>query len=161
MELFCLVGNHDQLRWDTRLAAVAPQFEGVPGFALDQHFPNRYQWAWSVGINDTIVCKHRWKGGNHAAFNNAVQSGKTCVTGHLHAAQISAYTDWSGTRWGLDVGMLGDVESPAFDYCEANVKNWRSGFALLTFSEGTLLWPELITKWDSDHICWRGKVIEV
>src|SRR5277367_2776803 len=36
-----VIGNHD-CRWDTKLSEVAEGFEGVPGFALADHFP---EWS--------------------------------------------------------------------------------------------------------------------
>ncbi len=94
------VGNHDQLRFDSRLAALVPEFFGIHGFALADHFPN-WEFAWSCEINDDIVVKHRWKGGAHAPYNNCVASGKTIITGHLHSAKVIPYTDYSGTRFGV------------------------------------------------------------
>ena len=39
--------------------------------------------------------------------------------------------------------------------------NWRSGFAVLTFRDGRLLWPELVARVDEEHVQFRGEVIEV
>ena len=44
---------------------------------------------------------------------------------------------------------------------EAGPANWRSGFAVLTIKNGVMLWPELIAKYDDEHIQFRGAVIPV
>ena len=57
---------------------------------------------------------------------------------------------------------LADTDGPQFvDYMEAGPSNWRSGFAVLTFRDGRLLWPELVARVDDEHIQFRGEVIEV
>jgi hypothetical protein len=122
------VGNHDQLRFDAKLSAVVPEYFGIHGFALEDHFPN-WDFAWSVEINADIVVKHRWKGGAHAPYNNCVNSGKTIITGHLHSAKVIPYTDYSGTRFGVDNGCIANTKSRAFvNYTESSPLNWRSGF---------------------------------
>jgi hypothetical protein len=47
------------------------------------------------------------------------------------------------------------------NYLEDSPTNWRSGFAVLTFHEGKLLWPELVHKWADGQIEFRGKVYDV
>lgn len=39
-KLVWTLGNHD-MRFETRLAAVAPEYEGIQGFHLKDHFPDR------------------------------------------------------------------------------------------------------------------------
>lgn len=139
--LFWPLGNHDA-RFETFLAASAPQYEGVGGFHLKDHFP-LWKPCWSLWVNDSVVIKHRWKGGIHAVRNNAVNSGKTIVTGHLHSLKVSPVTDYNGTRWGVDTGTLADPYGPQFvDYTEDNPVDWRSGFIVLTFHDGELLRPQ-------------------
>ncbi len=153
------LGNHDS-RFETRIATVAPEFAKVAGTALQDHFP---QWepCWSVWINDVVV-KHRFKGGIHAAHTNAMWAGKTIVTGHLHSAKISPFSDYHGTRYGVDTGCLADINGSQFvDYTEDNPKNWRSGFCVLTFEGGRVLQPELVTVWDEHHVQFRGKLVRV
>lgn len=154
------LGNHDA-RFETRLAAVAPQYAKVAGIHLADHFP---EWgrAWSTWINGEVVTKHRWKGGDHATFNNTIKSGKTIITGHLHSAQVRPFTDYNGTRWGVDHGTAADAFGPQFtNYTEDSPRNWVSAFCVLTFLKGRLLWPELVTKFDDNHVEFRGKVIKV
>ena len=157
--LIWTMGNHDA-RYENRLAANAPQYEFVKGFALKDHFP-AWHPCWSCWPTDDVVVKHRWKGGIHATHNNT-SSGKTMVTGHLHSLKVTPYSDYNGTRFGVDTGTLAEVDGPQFiNYLEDAPVNWRSGFAILTFHEGKLLWPELVHKWDEGKIEFRGKIYDV
>lgn len=153
------LGNHDG-RYETRLATVAPEFAKVHGVRLKDHFP-LWEPSWSVGINNQIIVKHRQANGIHAKYNNALKSGRTMVTGHLHSAGVTPWTDYNGTRWGVDTGCIADVWSPKFDYMEDGYRNWVSGFGVLTFRKGVLLWPELVTKFDENSVQFRGEVIRV
>lgn len=153
------LGNHDA-RFETRIASLIPELKGVKGVSLKDHFP-AWEPAWSVELPGVIV-KHRFKGGAHAAYNNAVSSGRSIVTGHLHAANVTAYTDYNGTRWGVDGGTMADPTGPQFTgYTEDNPLNWREGFVVLTFKNGKLLWPELVTVVKPGVVNWRGELINV
>lgn len=154
------LGNHDA-RFNTRLAALVPEYENVQGFHLKDHFPD-WEPAMSVWINDNVVVKHRFKGGVNAAFNNAMASGKTMVTGHLHSQKVIPVSDYNGTRWGVDTGTMADPYGPQFTaYTEDAPLDWRSGFSLLTFLDGELLPPELITVWRKGVVAFRGQLFEV
>lgn len=158
-KLFWPLGNHDA-RFENRLAQNAPEYEGVDGFTLKDRFP---AWApcWSVWVNDVVI-KHRFKNGIHATHNNAMWAGKSIVTGHLHSLKVTPLDDYNGTRWGVDTGTLAEPDGPQFvDYTEDNPKNWRSGFAVLTFHEGRLLWPELCRVLEFGKVDFRGHVIDV
>src|SRR5690606_23044877 len=78
------LGNHDA-RFETRLASVASEFKHVKGVHLRDHFP---EWnpCWAVQVNGPkgLLIKHRFKGGQNAARNNAMFTGSSCLTGHLH-----------------------------------------------------------------------------
>ncbi len=159
-KLFWPLGNHDA-RFENRLAQNAPEYEGVEGFHLKDHFP---AWApcWSVWINQDVVVKHRFKGGIHATHNNTVNAGTTTVTGHLHSLKVTPFDDYRGTRWGVDTGTLADANGPQFvDYSEDNPKNHRSGFAVLTFRNGELLWPEVCRVKSENIVDFRGQLIDV
>ncbi len=163
-KLIWTLGNHDG-RFETRLATVAPEYARLAGFHLKDHFP---AWAgcWAAWVNadekTPCVIKHRYKGGTHATHNNVVAAGTHMVTGHLHSAKVTGYSDYTGTRWGVDTGCLADPDAQAFvDYTEDGPKNWRSAFAVLTFHKGKLLPPELATVWDKRTIAWRGELIAV
>lgn len=156
------LGNHDA-RFETRLANQAPEYARVHGVHLRDHFP-RWQPCWSLFINDCTVIKHRFKGGIHATHNNTLTAGKTMVTGHLHSLKVTPYTDYNGTRYGIDTGTLASAEpvGPQFvNYLEDNPVNWRSGFVVLTYHKGKLLWPEVCAVVDKNHVQFRGQIIRV
>lgn len=153
-------GNHD-IRFETKLASVAHQYASVAGTSLHHHFPE-WEPAWDVHINGTVAIKHRWHGGKHAPYSNALKSGMSTITGHLHSQKIEPVTDYTGTRWGVDPGCLADPNHAAFrDYTENSPKDWRDGFAFLTFRGGKLLPPELISRFDANNIVFRGEVQRV
>ena len=152
-----LLGNHD-MRMEGRLAAVAPEYEGVPGFHLEDHFPG-WKFGMALFVNDDLVIKHRIANGIHAVYNNAVKSGRSIVTGHLHSLKVTPWTDYNGTRYGVDTGTLADPHGPQFDYAEENPLNHRSGFVVLTIKSGRLLMPELVQVWDEGHVEFRGELI--
>lgn len=154
------LGNHDA-RFETRLAQVAPEFRDVHGIHLKDHFPD-WEPAWSTFINDNVVIKHRMKGGQHAPYNNTIHAGRSIITGHLHSAKVTPFSDYNGIRYGVDTGCLADTYHPAFQgYLEDNTRDWRSGFCVLTFKDGKLLMPELVLVWDEETIQFRGELIRV
>lgn len=154
------LGNHDA-RFETRIATVAPEYADVYGVSLQDHFP-LWEACWSVFINDDVVVKHRFKGGMHAPQNNTLWGGRTMVTGHLHSQKVQPITDYNGTRYGVDAGCLADPDARAFvDYTEDAPKSWRSGFCVLTFKDGLLLMPELVTVWDNESVQFRGELVKV
>jgi hypothetical protein len=161
VNLVFTLGNHDA-RFENRLAANAPQYEFVKGFSLRDHFP-AWHPCWSCWPTTEVVVKHRWKGGIHATHNNTVQSGVSCITGHLHSLKVTPFSDYHPhPRFGVDTGTLAEPNGPQFiNYLEDSPTNWRSGFAILTFHNGRLMWPELVHKWDEDKVEFRGKVYDV
>jgi hypothetical protein len=159
-KLIWTMGNHDA-RFENRLAANAPEFQGVNGFSLKDHF-SRWTPCWSCWPTEDVVIKHRYKGGIHATHQNTVSGGKSIVTGHLHSLKVTPWSDYNGTRYGVDTGTLADPSGPQFeDYLESNPTNWRSGFAVLTFKDGRLLWPEVIHKYAEGQVEFRGQVVDV
>lgn len=151
------LGNHDA-RFETRLATVAPEYARIHGVHLQDHFP-LWRPAWACWINDAVVVKHRFKGGIHAAWNNTIYAGKTMVTGHLHNARVHPFTDYNGTRYGVDTGCIADPDHKcAVDYTEDSPKNWRDAFGIFTFKDGHLMYPELVTRWGEDSVQFRGAV---
>jgi hypothetical protein len=160
VKLIWPLGNHDA-RFETFLAANAPQYEHGKGFTLRDHFP-LWEPCWAVWMNENTVVKHRFKGGIHATHNNTMWSGKNIVTGHLHSLKVTPFSDYNGVRYGIDTGTLAEPYGPQFeDYTEHGPLNWRSGFAVLTFVDGKLLLPELVTTHSPDSIEFRGRVIKV
>jgi len=152
-------GNHD-IRFGNRLAQHAPQFKDVQGFKLTDHIPN-WDFCWAVWPTEDVIIKHRYKGGIHATHNNTVQSGKSIITGHLHSLKVTPFSDYNGVRYGVDTGTLAETDGPQFTYAELNPSNHRSGFAVLNFHNGKLLWPQLACKFDEGLIDFRGQIIDV
>ena len=159
-ERYWPLGNHDA-RFSTRLATVAPEYANIHGVSLSDHFAD-WEPCWMVVINDSVVVKHRFKGGIHATHNNTLWAGKTLITGHLHSLKVTPFTDYSGTRFGVDCGTLSESYSDAFaDYTELSPVNWRAGFIVLTFVKGRLLWPEVCHVISDDEVEFRGKLWRV
>jgi hypothetical protein len=154
------LGNHDA-RFETRLATIAPEYAKLKGVHLKDHFGSSWEPCWSAWINDTVI-KHRFKGGIHATHNATMWAGKTTVTGHLHSLKVTPFSDYNGTRFGVDTGTLADPNGPQFvHYSEDNPKNHRSGFIVLTYRNGRLLWPEIVSVFDANSVEFRGEVIAV
>ena len=160
------LGNHDA-RFETRLAEHAPEYAGVNGFSLKDHFGG---WlpAWRTDFVamehavPEVIVKHRFKGGEYAANNNSRHAGTSTVTGHDHMLWAKALTDVRGLRWGIDAGTTAPVESRHFlHYTEDNVQNWQSGFVLLHFHGGRFIGPELIYVLSEGRIAFRGAVLKV
>lgn len=159
-KLFWPLGNHCA-RFETRLAAMAPEYEGVSGFTLKDHFP-RWIPCWAVMVNGNTIIKHKYHNGIHAAYNNALKAGTSIVTGHLHSLKVTPWTDYNGDRYGVDTGTLADPYGEQFEsYMECNPRNWRSGFAVLTYSKGKLMPPELAQVIEEGKLFFRGKVWNV
>jgi predicted phosphodiesterase len=159
-ELIWTLGNHDA-RFETFLAAQIPQYEGVSGFTLKDHFP-MWKPCWSYWVNEDTVIKHRWKGGFAAGRSNALNAGVNIITGHTHNLAVQPITDYNGTRYGVQTGTLADPNAEQFvHYTEDNAKDWRSGFTLLSFERGRLLLPELIQVCGEDEFEFRGCINKV
>ena len=150
------LGNHDS-RFETRLATIAPEYANIHGVHLKDNFP-KWEPSWAVFVNGDLVIKHRFKSGIHAPHNNAMWAGRSIITGHLHSLKVAPLSDYNGTRWGVDCGTMADPYGPQFyNYTELNPLNWRSGFVLLTFVKGKLMWPETVWVSGPDRIQFRGK----
>jgi hypothetical protein len=161
-------GNHD-LRFETRLACAVPQYEGVHGIHLKDHFPEWHP-AWYVTVNEGTPShteiRHRQKNGIHASYNNTKETGVTLVTGHDHRADVVPYDDRRGRRYGVRTGMGADsARDPMFvNYVEGRQCQWQSGFAVLTYKDGNLLCPELALKtpeFGDGTFQFRGEIISV
>lgn len=153
-------GNHD-MRFNARLAAqVGDTWRGVEGMNLTDHFP-MWKFSTSIMVNGNTMIKHRYHNGIHAAYNNALKSGTSIVTGHLHSLKVTPWTDYRGSRYGVDTGTLCDTNADQFEYAEDNPANHRSGFAVLTFYEGKLMPPELCEVISEGLVYFRGEVIAV
>lgn len=150
-------GNHDD-RFNKRLAMHVPEFAGLPGMALEGHLPD-WTHTTSVMINDSILIKHSWHSGVHGAWNNVLKAGVTMITGHTHRLTVREFTDYRGTRYGIETGMLADPDEEQFEYALDGPKNWQPGFVVLTIREGKLLSPEKCEVIEGLGACFRGQVI--
>jgi hypothetical protein len=159
------LGNHDA-RFETRLAMVAKEYKGLQGIHLSDFF-GLWEKGWSCLINGDreggrTMVKHRFKGGMGAPRANTLNAGIHMVTGHLHSQKVIPISDYLGDRYGVDSGCVAEKDHKAFvDYTEDAPLDWRSGFAVLTYKGGRLLYPELVTKWDDAHVQFRGGLIRV
>lgn len=154
-------GNHD-MRFNARIATMVPEYEGVTGFCLTDHFP-RWKFSTSIMVNGHTQIKHRLYNGVHASYNATMKSGISTVNGHLHSLKVTPWTDMTGTRYGVDTGSLADVWGDQFAYTEDSTRNHRSGFAVLTFYKGKLMPPELceVISEDDGLVYFRGQVLSV
>lgn len=155
-------GNHD-LRFNARLASqIGDTWRGIEGMNLTDHFP-RWKFSTSLMVNNNTMIKHRYHNGIHAVYNNALKSGVSIVTGHLHSLKVTPWTDYNGTRYGVDTGTLATLEGQQFEYAEDNPKNWRSGFAVLNFIDGNLMPPELceVVNEEEGLAYFRGELFKV
>jgi predicted phosphodiesterase len=142
-KLLRTIGNHD-LRFDSLLSANAGQFEGIAGFRLRDHLP-LWQEAWRIEVNTDTVILHDWHSGIHSAWNDVMKSGGyNVVTGHTHELTVKTHRGFGGNRYGVKTGMLAEEDQRQFDYRGGKPGlNWQSGFAVLTWKDGELLYPEL------------------
>jgi hypothetical protein len=140
---------------------VAPEYAHVEGVHLKDHFDPAWKSCYAVCINDDLVVKHRFRGGAHATYNNTLHSGRPMITGHLHSLDVRSFTDYNGTRYTADCGMLADCYGPQFLYCEDNPRNWRSGFLVVTFAGGRMLRPEVVEVIGEGEVSWRGSVLQL
>ena len=132
-------GNHD-VRLFNYIAQNAPELSEFSD--LFAYFPG-WHTGWRIDINGSVIIKHRYHNGIHSTWNNALKSGRSIITGHLHQLKITPFSDYDGRRWGVDAGTLAEPYSDQFVYTEMNPVNWCSGFCVLTFENGKLLPPEL------------------
>lgn len=154
------LGNHDA-RYETKLAASAPEFEGVHGFHLKDHFPH-WRPCWTLWVNENVCITHFYHSGIHAVHNNLLKGQCHYVTGHTHSLKVTPWTNAMGeTLWGVDTGCLADALGPHnLDYQQGRHGNHRSGFAVLTFKDGQLLMPEIAMKHDENSFVFRGHVLD-
>lgn len=133
------IGNHDQ-RVNNYLANAAPEMDVYVG-RLEDRFP-QWEFCYATTFGDVEI-RHRFRGGIHAAWNNALHAGISTVTGHTHQLQITAVRNRNGTHWGVEAGMLGDPRSRAFEYHEGQPSRAHEGFVVLTMDDtGSLMPPE-------------------
>jgi hypothetical protein len=153
------LGNHDA-RYEKKLAASAPEFEGVRGFHLKDHFPS-WKPCWTTWINEEVCVTHYYHSGIHAVHNNILKGQCHYVTGHTHSLKVTPWTNAKGdTLYGVDTGCLADaLSSHNLDYQQGRHGNHRSGFAVLSFRDSRLLMPELVQVYDENTVQFRGHLL--
>jgi hypothetical protein len=58
--------------------------------------------------------------------------------------------------------MAASPYEPQFlSYLEARHPNWHSGFVVLKFQEGQLMWPQTVRVMDDEHVEYLGERIRV
>jgi hypothetical protein len=150
-------GNHCA-RFESRLSAMVPQFEGVSGFTLRDHLPF---WTDSnrIDINEDMVVIHDWHAGVHSGWNDVLKGGCHIATGHTHELGFKAHRGFKKTHYGIKTGMLADEWQEEFDYRVGKPgMNWQSGFAVLTWVDGELLMPEFCAVRDNGKAYFRGRL---
>lgn len=162
-KLFWNWGNHD-MRYPTRLAAKVPEFAGIHGMRLEDHFP---EWCFGVSltVNPADRCpfliKHRYRGGEHADWNNVMRAGIHIGTGHDHQLGARRFVDKRGMRWGIRFGTLSDAGLPIFDYQEDNPSQQVSGFGVITYKAGRMMAPQFCEVVRDGLVEYMGEEIEV
>lgn len=155
-DCYWIRGNHDD-RFDKYLAAHAAAFEGMGAFSLQDQFPD-WRMTWRLDVGEQLSVVHRWHAGIHAAYNNAMKSGRTIISGDTHALQVRPLNKWGSRSWGIECGMLGDPNWPCFNYRLGIEGQWQPGFAVLTFRDGVMATPEVVEV--RDGAAWfRGEPI--
>jgi UDP-2,3-diacylglucosamine pyrophosphatase LpxH len=102
--IWCM-GNHDQ-RYESLIVNNAPQLSGMKGTSLKDWFPS-WKPCYSLWINTDTVIKHRFKNGAMAGRNNAIHGGVNFVSGHTHVGAVQPFSDYNGTRYGVQTGTFG------------------------------------------------------
>jgi len=143
---YVCIGNHD-MRFEAYLASHVPEARDMPGTKISDLFPG-WEHTLSVVLNDTIIIKHRFRGGIHAAHNNVLWAGMHIATGHLHRLRCIPLTNYRGTFYGIETGTLADPHGEQFFYTEDNPLNWQSGFVVLSL-DGPRLNVELVEVQDN------------
>lgn len=149
-------GNHCA-RFESRLSAQVPEYEGIGGFLLKDHLPH---WMDSdrIDVNENMVIIHDWHAGVHSGWNDVLKGGCHTVTGHTHELGCKAHRGFKDTHYGIKTGMLADEHQSEFDYRLGKPgMNWQSGFAVLTWVDGMLLFPEFCAVRDDEAAYFRGK----
>ena len=154
------MGNHDA-RFDMKLADALPMYKGVPGFSLREHFPS---WTfstslWVEGAERPIMIRHKPIGaGITGGHRTTLMSGTHTVSGHTHHQECKPYTDYTGTRLGIQLGTMADIHQDSFLYTDDSPKNWSSGWAVLTIKNNWLLQPEFVRVHSPGEYEFRGAI---
>ncbi len=148
-------GNHE-----TRLSKAAMSwgraFEDLEAFKISSLFPD-WDWAMSHLIDDTVMIKHRLRGGIHTAYQNSMRAGIHIITGHTHQLNARTFNTYTTSSMSIQTGHLSDSYHPYLEDAIAN--DWNNGFAVVTIDpiEKTVA-PELVQVSNRYRSAWfRGK----
>ena len=147
------LGNHDA-RLSRYMAVNAPHTENLPGTRLEDYIPS-WPLSWTVEINGNTILRHRNLGG--MLHLQAQKAGCHFAHGHLHKLGCMATPQYHGFHFSVDCGSFSDPSSDAFDYTEDGPPHVQ-GFAVLTYRNGKLLWPEFCYVID-DKAYFRGQEV--
>jgi hypothetical protein len=151
------LGNHD-VRLSRHIAVHAPELLDLPFTRLEDWLP-AWWLSWTVEINTgttgMLVVRHRNQPG--MTHLQSAKAGTHYAHGHRHQLNVHVAPTFNGYRYSTDVGSLADADSDAFDYAEGD-KPHVQGFAVFTFSEQTLMMPELCYR-QGDAFVFRGEAV--
>ena len=147
--------NHD-IRVNNYLANQANELEDYVG-RLEDRFPD-WTFCYATMINEVEI-RHRFRGGIHTAWNNALHSGVTMVTGHTHQLQMTAVRNRHGSHWGVEGGMLADPASKQFEYAEGAPSRAQEGFVVLSFDEDGHVMPPEFCEMVRGYPVFRGQKV--
>ena len=134
-------GNHET-RLSKAAAAWGRAFEDLEAFKIQNLFPD-WEWAMSHLVDDTVMIKHRMRGGIHTAYQNSMRAGMHIVTGHTHQLNSRTFNTYTTSSMAIQTGHLSQAYHP---YLEDNVANdWNNGFAVITIDpQEKTVHPELV-----------------
>ena len=134
-------GNHE-MRLSKFESMWGKQFEDFEGFKMQNLFPD-WEWAMSHLVDDTVMIKHRMRGGIHTAYQNSMRSGMNIVTGHTHQLNQRTFNTYTTSSMSVQTGHLSEDYHP---YLEDNVANdWNIPISVIMIDpvEKTIH-PELV-----------------
>ena len=147
------LGNHDA-RLSRYLAVSSPHVKNLPFTSLEDYIPS-WPLSWTILINGNTILRHRSMAG--MLHMQAQKAGCHYIHGHLHKLNVHALPQYKGFVYSVDCGSFADPTSDAFDYAE-DCPPHVQGFAVLTYKDGELLWPELCYLQEGKAY-FRGKVV--
>ena len=157
--LFLGIQSNHIDRYNNFLVKHCPQFRNVKGFKYEDQLPPGWNYHLSIRLNKNTMFLHQYHSGVHSAYNNVVKGGLNMITSHTHKMEVKPYTDYNGTRYGVQTGTLATIRNnPFFNYTMGTPLDWRAGFVVLTYINGELQTPEMceITK---QGAFFRGELI--
>ncbi len=137
-----LEGNHDTERLEKASLMLAPALSSVVHKAAKELMT--FDGVLTVpGYRDTYSARVQGEKVEflHGVFSTTIAHvrhyGANVVMGHLHRGELQ--TD--GELFGLNVGYLGDPDSPIFNYTRTKLRGWTSGIGVID-NEG----PRFVSK---------------